>query len=138
MSTSVISGTWRAALPLPACRSTADIRRNDGYVSCGRVEDRRGSWGQWRSPRFPSPLIEPDVRRYPIRLSDWLHQSFEISSPKEAGCLASPSRSRFSHSEGALPVNLRRFGWEPRRAGFIPIRIFYRLAGILRDVACSR
>jgi hypothetical protein len=30
--------------------------------------------GQWPSPRFPSPLIEPDVRRYRIRLSDWLHR----------------------------------------------------------------
>jgi hypothetical protein len=23
---------------------------------------------------FPTPLIEPDMRRYRIRLSDWLHR----------------------------------------------------------------
>jgi len=33
-----------------------------------RVEDRRGSI----KPRFPSPLIKPDMRSYRIRLSDWL------------------------------------------------------------------
>ena len=26
------------------------------------------AWGQWPAPRFPSPLIEPDLRRYRIRL----------------------------------------------------------------------
>jgi hypothetical protein len=26
------------------------------------------------SPRFPSPLIKPDVRISRIRLSDWLHR----------------------------------------------------------------
>jgi hypothetical protein len=31
-----------------------------------RVEDGRGSV----KPRFPSPLIKPDVRSYRIRLSD--------------------------------------------------------------------
>ena len=34
-----------------------------------RVEDGRGSV----KPRFPSPLIKPDMRSYRIRLSDWLH-----------------------------------------------------------------
>ena len=33
-----------------------------------RVEDGRGSI----KPRFPSPLIKPDIRSYRIRLSDWL------------------------------------------------------------------
>jgi hypothetical protein len=39
------------------------------------VESRMGAvaWGHWPAPRFPSPLIEPDVRSYRIRLSDWLH-----------------------------------------------------------------
>src|SRR5215468_10966868 len=39
------------------------------------VESEMGAvaWGQWPSPRFPSLLIEPDVRIYRIRLSDWLH-----------------------------------------------------------------
>ena len=29
--------------------------------SFGRVEDERGSLGHSATPRFPSPLIEPDV-----------------------------------------------------------------------------
>src|ERR1700746_4103393 len=39
----------------------------------GRVEDGRGSLGAtWPSPRFPSPLIKPDVPISGIRLSGWL------------------------------------------------------------------
>jgi hypothetical protein len=39
------------------------------------VESRMGAvaWGLWPTPRFPSPLIKPDVRISRIRLSDWLH-----------------------------------------------------------------
>jgi putative tryptophan/tyrosine transport system substrate-binding protein len=40
----------------------------------GRVEDGRGGLGHAATPRFPSPLIEPDVRISRIRLSDWLHR----------------------------------------------------------------
>src|SRR6516162_7818536 len=47
---------------------TAAIRRG------GRVEDGRGSLGHAATLRFPSPLIEPDVRISRIRLSDWLHR----------------------------------------------------------------
>src|SRR5262245_46748093 len=38
------------------------------------VESRMGAvaWGHWPTPRFPSPLIEPDLQIYRIRLSDWL------------------------------------------------------------------
>src|SRR5260370_29252552 len=47
-------------------------------AACGslRVEPRMGAvaWGQWPTPRFPSPLIAPDVPNYGIRLSDWLHR----------------------------------------------------------------
>jgi hypothetical protein len=39
-----------------------------------RVEDGRGSLGHAATLRFPSPLIEPDVRISRIRLSDWLHR----------------------------------------------------------------
>src|SRR5262244_2255685 len=51
----------------------------DGIAAAQRtgneVESRMGAvaWGHWPAPRFPSPLIEPDVRSYRIRLSDWLH-----------------------------------------------------------------
>jgi hypothetical protein len=40
------------------------------------VESRMGAvaWGLWPTPRFPSPLIKPDVRISRIRLSDWLHR----------------------------------------------------------------
>ncbi len=43
----------------------------------GRVEDGRGCSGRPRASwsRFPSPLIEPDVRISRIRLSDRLHPS---------------------------------------------------------------
>ena len=44
------------------------------YVRDGRVEDGRGSLGHAATLRFPSPLIEPDVRISRIRLSDWLHR----------------------------------------------------------------
>ena len=43
-------------------------------ISLGRVEDGRGSLGNAATLRFPSPLIEPDVRISRIRLSDWLHR----------------------------------------------------------------
>ena len=45
-------------------------RRNRGDPAIGRVEDGCGSLGHLASPRFPSPLIKPDVRISRIRLSD--------------------------------------------------------------------
>ncbi len=42
-------------------------------LSYGRVEEGRGGLGRAATPRFPSPLIKPDVRISRIRLSDWLH-----------------------------------------------------------------
>src|SRR5262245_8791530 len=40
------------------------------------VESRMGAvaWGLWPTPRFPSPLIKPDVPISGIRLSGWLHR----------------------------------------------------------------
>src|SRR5215471_6172025 len=40
------------------------------------VESRMGAvaWGLRPSPRFPSPLIKPDVPISGIRLSGWLHR----------------------------------------------------------------
>ena len=37
------------------------------------VESRMGAVGATKPPRFPSPLIEPDVRISRIRLSDKIH-----------------------------------------------------------------
>jgi len=41
------------------------------------VESRMGAvaWGLWPTPRFPSPLIKPDVPISGIRLSDRLHRN---------------------------------------------------------------
>jgi hypothetical protein len=49
------------------------------------------AWGRWPAPRFPSPLIEPEVPISGVRLSDWLHreahdaatswQAFEAQHP---------------------------------------------------------
>src|SRR5215510_15699032 len=52
-----------AAVPEEQIRSTD--------VGCGRVEDGRGSLGHAATPRFPSPLIKPNVPISGIRLSDW-------------------------------------------------------------------
>ncbi len=79
-----------------------DSTDSDPDSITGRVEDGRGSV----KPRFPSPLIKPDMRSYRIRLSDWLHlkahdvphissvsvavrQVHQILAPMETdGCLA--------------------------------------------------
>ena len=43
------------------------------------------AWGQWPVARFPSPLIEPDVRGYRIRLSELaeLGDLARFRSPRE-------------------------------------------------------
>jgi len=51
-----------------------EIRSASQHFGVGRVEDGRGSLGHSATLRFPSPLIEPDVRCYRIRLSDWFHR----------------------------------------------------------------
>ncbi len=50
------------------------LRRSAVKRQEGRVEDGRGGLGHAATPRFPSPLIEPDVPISGIRLSDWLHR----------------------------------------------------------------
>src|SRR4051794_6435418 len=47
------------------------------------VESRTGAvaWAKLASPRFPSPLIKPDVRISRIRLSDWLHLEADGRAP---------------------------------------------------------
>src|SRR3954451_10521585 len=48
-----------------------------------RVEPRTGAvtWAKLASPRFPSPLIKPDVRISRIRLSDWIHLEEDGRAP---------------------------------------------------------
>jgi hypothetical protein len=62
-------------------------------VSGGRVEDGRGSLSHAATPRFPSPLIEPDVRRYRIRLSDGLHRKAHGEAVRGKRSRASTPRS---------------------------------------------
>jgi hypothetical protein len=57
-----------------AITPTAAGKRTFRHFAVGRVEDGRGSLGHSAAPRFPSPLIEPDVPISGIRLSDWLHR----------------------------------------------------------------
>jgi hypothetical protein len=60
------------------------------------VESRMGAvaWGQWPALRFPSPLIEPDLRSYRIRLSDWLHR--EAHDAAASGRRSRRSKPSFS------------------------------------------
>jgi hypothetical protein len=54
------------------------------YPTCslGRVEDGRGGLGLVATPRFPSPLIKPDVQISRIRLSDRLHLTAHGGAPR--------------------------------------------------------
>ena len=92
----------------------ADLGRNavievaDGSgetVLTGRVEDGRGSLSHAATPRFPSPLIEPDVRRYRIRLSDRLHRKAHGEAVRGKRSRASTPRSPWITSKvnGRLP-----------------------------------
>src|SRR3954468_7665594 len=63
---------WSAGGPVPA-----GVR-----VDGGRVEDGRGGLGHVATPRFPSPLVKPDVRITRIRLSDWLHREAHGGGPR--------------------------------------------------------
>ena len=50
------------------------------------------AWGLWPSPRFPSPLIKPDVPISGIRLSDWLHRKARDGRPLICWCRATTPR----------------------------------------------
>jgi len=66
----------------------------------GRVEERRGGWGHAASPRFPSPLIKPDVPNDGIRLSDWLHRRAHGGGPRCTRRRCSTPSSLKTRSEG--------------------------------------
>ena len=78
-------GPTKFSIPLH-CGSTAK-------VGLGKVEDGRGGSGHAATPRFPSPLIEPDVRRYRIRLSDRLHRKAHGEAGRGKRSRASTPRS---------------------------------------------
>jgi hypothetical protein len=66
--------TSQSPLVMSAIQPTAEVPARSPYVSESRVEDGRGSLGHSATPRFPSPLIKPNVPISGIRLSDWLHR----------------------------------------------------------------
>src|ERR1700730_12667054 len=76
----VSSGSFSSDRPAPdALGMSASLRSRPNLRTAairrgGRVEDGRGSLRHAATLRFPSPLIEPDVRISRIRLSDWLHR----------------------------------------------------------------
>ena len=59
------------------------------FLTFSRVEERRGGLRHCQSLRFPSPLIEPDVRISRIRLSDWIHRMASGSSVHGSAFLGS-------------------------------------------------
>jgi hypothetical protein len=71
------------------------------------------AWDLRPGPRFPSPLIEPDVRNYRIRLSDWLHRKAHSKARRSRPSIPSTPRS----STGAQCPALRpTFGCVPGAA----------------------
>jgi hypothetical protein len=91
-------GHFRQIDPLPtlsACPLRPDRVRTFApqRFDAGRVEDGRGSLGHAATLRFPSPLIEPDVRISCIRLSDWLHREAHGASDQGRRSRRSTPRS---------------------------------------------
>ena len=76
-----------------AVHSEAAVTGTERDSHFGRVEDGRGSLGHAAALRFPSPLIEPDVRISCIRLSDWLHREAHGASDQGRRSRRSTSRS---------------------------------------------
>jgi hypothetical protein len=54
------------------------------------------AWGLWPTPRFPSPLIKPDVPISGIRLSDWLHRKAHGEEDWPQACSAADFLLRHS------------------------------------------
>ncbi len=72
---------WMAPVTgIPMCQNPFLLRDFES-----RVEEGRGGLGHVASLRFPSPLIEPDVPIYSIRLSDRLHRTAHVGRPLQAG-----------------------------------------------------
>jgi hypothetical protein len=64
--------------------------------------ERRGFLSRWRRPRFPSPLIKPDMRISRIWLSDWLHRKAHGDDRL---------RSRRRHRTAKSPETWSRENW---------------------------
>jgi len=72
---------------LSGCHARRPRQRSSGNA----VESRMGaSTGATAPPRFPSPLIKPDVPISGIRLSDWLHRRLTNARPSAPGVAPPP------------------------------------------------
>src|SRR6266568_1611366 len=70
--------------PAEACPTTS-ARTGSSSVEVGRERWRRAP------PRFPSPLIKPDVPISGIRLSDWFHRRLTYARPLALGAVIPPT-----------------------------------------------
>jgi len=86
----IIAGT-KAVLRTKRVDNNVAIVGHGGTGTLLLVESKMGAvaGGLWPSPRFPSPLFEPEVPISGVRLSDWLHR-------KAHDAAASGRRSRRS------------------------------------------
>src|SRR5262245_37585747 len=95
------------------------------------------AWGQWPTPRFPSPLIEPDVRSYRIRLSDWLHRKAHSGADRGRRSRHSTPRFRWisSYVNRRLPrpATIMAIG----RPGSSQLRSCANYDAAQRSYACS-
>src|SRR3954462_10764832 len=80
--------------------STGDPRRRGAR----RVEDGRGGLGHAATPRFPSPLIKPDVRISRIRLSDWFHRAAHGGAPSAVRAAEAASAGRRAQQHRSASV----------------------------------
>jgi hypothetical protein len=102
------TGQRRRSSPRPQCPQLppiAGIRLIPNDRRLGRVEDGRGSLGHAATLRFPSPLIEPDVRISRIRLSDRLHREARETNHWPQALLL--KRYLVLHSKFWLPMSER-------------------------------
>src|SRR3981081_4943973 len=89
--------------PARTCWSVFGVGRTfRSYVAEGMVESKMGAvaWGHWPAPRFPSPLIEPEVPISGVRLSDWLHRKAHSEAGRGRRSRHSTPRVRWILSNG--------------------------------------
>ena len=101
-----------AAIRARSIRRTSVIRSDQGrgYPRKGAIHRRdvesrmgAGSLDLWPSPRFPSPLIKPDVPISGIRLSDWLHRAAR-NGQFGAGVEGQHAEFSMNHIESELTI----------------------------------
>jgi len=82
-STCKVSSTYRSSATRPYRQLTGWVLPPSVICAVGaHVESRKGAGTRQQRPRFPSPLIEPDVRISRIRLSDGLQREAHGGVPR--------------------------------------------------------